>query len=484
MADLAKKPKPGEVEEKALPDADPDGEESEEDVDEDEEDEEEGEEGEEDDPNQEIELGDEDTEDEDEEEYYESGEDGDGGGNGQEEGSQEEDGEGDEDDEVDEEDEEDEGGPSLTASLVTGPLAEDEDEDEDDYEQGDEEEDEDIPPGEDGDLEEEEEEFEEQDKDKQNAGKGEQSKQPASKGKDAGGDEKEKRKRKKKKKKKKKKDGWNEKAATAHSWVYVEGLPPDATVEEVAAHFAKCGVLAVDPVTQEPRVKLYRDRVTGELKGDASICYAKQGSVPLACQVLDGGRLRADSCLSVKRAEFNLKGGQFDPSKKQKVSGSQIKMAKLAASQALSWGEADDAGLDSKAAAVLKIVVLAGLFDPLELEQNPDAEANLLKDLVAELEAECGDPEKITLFARNPRGVVVVKFKTAFAAAECLKLMHGRFFAGRKLSCIYWDGVTDYTVRAEDAPGGEEKEEKRIEGFGDWIENQELPEDLQLRVED
>ena len=80
------------------------------------------------------------------------------------------------------------------------------------------------------DLEEEEEEFEEQDKDKQNAGKGEQSKQPASKGKDAGGDEKEKRKRKKKKKKK---DGWNEKAATAHSWVYVEGLPPDATVEEV-----------------------------------------------------------------------------------------------------------------------------------------------------------------------------------------------------------------------------------------------------------
>mmetsp|Transcript_4800 Transcript_4800/g.11284 ORF Transcript_4800/g.11284 Transcript_4800/m.11284 type:complete len:484 (-) Transcript_4800:206-1657(-) len=483
MADLAKKPKPGEVEEKALPDADPDGEESEEDVDEDEEDEEEGEEGEEDDPNQEIELGDEDTEDEDEEEYYESGEDGDGGGNGQEEGSQEEDGEGDEDDEVDEEDEEDEGGPSLTASLVTGPLAEDEDEDEDDYEQGDEEEDEDIPPGEDGDLEEEEEEFEEQDKDKQNAGKGEQSKQPASKGKDAGGDEKEKRKRKKKKKKKKK-DGWNEKAATAHSWVYVEGLPPDATVEEVAAHFAKCGVLAVDPVTQEPRVKLYRDRVTGELKGDASICYAKQGSVPLACQVLDGGRLRADSCLSVKRAEFNLKGGQFDPSKKQKVSGSQIKMAKLAASQALSWGEADDAGLDSKAAAVLKIVVLAGLFDPLELEQNPDAEANLLKDLVAELEAECGDPEKITLFARNPRGVVVVKFKTAFAAAECLKLMHGRFFAGRKLSCIYWDGVTDYTVRAEDAPGGEEKEEKRIEGFGDWIENQELPEDLQLRVED
>jgi hypothetical protein len=45
--------------------------------------------------------------------------------------------------------------------------------------------------------------------------------------------------------------------------------------------------------------------------------------------------------------------------------------------------------------------------------------------------------------------------------------------------CSYWDGVTDYTV--EEA---EEVEEQRIEQFGDWIEEQELPDELQLQVEE
>lgn len=42
---------------------------------------------------------------------------------------------------------------------------------------------------------------------------------------------------------------------------YIQGLPMDVTVDEVVAHFAKCGVIAPDPVTQQPRVKLYTDEV-------------------------------------------------------------------------------------------------------------------------------------------------------------------------------------------------------------------------------
>lgn len=46
------------------------------------------------------------------------------------------------------------------------------------------------------------------------------------------------------------------------------------------------------------------------------------------------------------------------------------------------------------------------------------------------------------------------KFGTAYAASECVKVFDGRFFGGRKLSCHFWDGVTNYTVKVED-----EKEE-------------------------
>ena len=66
---------------------------------------------------------------------------------------------------------------------------------------------------------------------------------------------------------------------------------------------------------------------------------------------------------------------------------------------------------------------------------QPGYEDELQADLVTELEDKVGEPEKLTLFSKNPRGVVVVKFRTSHAAAACVKLMHERFFAGRKLSC-------------------------------------------------
>ena len=56
--------------------------------------------------------------------------------------------------------------------------------------------------------------------------------------------------------------------------------------------------------------------------------------------------------------------------------------------------------------------------------------------------------------------------------------MEGRWFAERQLKCYYWDGSTDFTVK-EDA----KVEEQRLENFGDWVEDQELPEELQMRVE-
>ena len=57
--------------------------------------------------------------------------------------------------------------------------------------------------------------------------------------------------------------------------------------------------------------------------------------------------------------------------------------------------------------------------------------------------------------------------------------MHGRYFDTRQLECFYWDGKTDYKVVKE----AEAVVNKRISEFGDWLEGQDLPEELQVKTE-
>ena len=327
--------------------------------------------------------------------------------------------------------------------------------------------------------------------------------------------------KKKTKKKKKKKnrggEGWDR---ASNKWVYVTGLPSDATVEELEAHFKQVGILAVDPETQQPRVKIYRDP-TGAPKGDASVAYVRPESVELAVEILNGGLLRPGWPMTITKAVFQQKaggnnggeGGGGGQVKRRKVNEAKVKVARAAAKQALSWSEADDTGLGGKA---LRIVVVKNMFHPTEC-QAP----GFVEELQEDLEGECsalGPLEKMTIFERHPEGVVVIKFGTAFAAEQCVKLMNGRFFAGRKLQSSYWDGSTDYTkavFRAERPPtttgaegeggggqeGGEEgtgeagatalstmedeeaaEEERRLAEFGDELDNQELPPEFQLEV--
>jgi HIV Tat-specific factor 1 len=73
---------------------------------------------------------------------------------------------------------------------------------------------------------------------------------------------------KKRKKKKKKNDKW--KRAKTNTWVYVNGLPLDVTIQEVHDHFAKCGVIQTDLATETPRIKLYTNKDFGGLNVSGS----------------------------------------------------------------------------------------------------------------------------------------------------------------------------------------------------------------------
>lgn len=57
-------------------------------------------------------------------------------------------------------------------------------------------------------------------------------------------------------------------------YFYSTGLPPDISTDEFAELMSKCGIVMRDPMTEEYKVKLYKDK-EGNLKGDGLCCYLK-----------------------------------------------------------------------------------------------------------------------------------------------------------------------------------------------------------------
>lgn len=274
----------------------------------------------------------------------------------------------------------------------------------------------------------------------------------------AGDKEKEKRKRKRKNKPKWKKPKIN-------TYVYVQGLPLDTTEAEVAEFFAKFGVLRPDESDgKTPKIKLYRDEA-GQLKGDGRICFLKEGSIPLCLQLADGADFREGSHpLKVQPATFSMKGDTFveRETAEEKKKRSKAIVALKKKERALDWG-ADDGVDDGRG---LRIVILKHMFKWEELAKDPNATLTLQFEIETEVK-KIGEFEKVTIFERNPEGVVAVKFKQAPAAEECISVMNGRFFGGQQIACDFWDGETNYVVKET-----EEEEQKRLEAYGDWLEAQ------------
>lgn len=209
----------------------------------------------------------------------------------------------------------------------------------------------------------------------------------------------------------------------------------------------------------------------------------------MALELLDEGYLRIGTKISVTKAEFQKKEGVGDDNgydfkrPRPTISHAQVKVAQSISKQALAWNEDDDLGVSKKRA--LKIIVLEGMFTPAEAKSDKFM-AELEQDIVSECE-KCGSIEKITVFSQNPKGVVIVKFATAFAAQECVRILDGRFFGGQKVKAYFWDGNTNYSVPLSEAEAvaAVAEEEKRLKEFGDWLdkEQEDLPDELKLRVE-
>lgn len=130
------------------------------------------------------------------------------------------------------------------------------------------------------------------------------------KSKDLGLDEKarlerERKRRKNKKQKERKKKKWYK--ARLNTSVYIKGFPKDVTREEIKEMFSRCGVIRLDPVTSEERIKIYKDE-QGQIKGDGLVTFVNLESVDLALEIMDGRQMRKGFPIKVEKAVFEQKG--------------------------------------------------------------------------------------------------------------------------------------------------------------------------------
>ncbi|KAL1205820.1 Splicing factor U2af large subunit A [Cardamine amara subsp. amara] len=250
-------------------------------------------------------------------------------------------------------------------------------------------------------------------------------------------------------------DSWFELKVNPH--IYVTGLPNDVTIEEVAEVFSKCGIIKEDD-SGKPRIKLYYDKATGKLKGDALITYMKEPSVDLAIQILDGAPLRpADKLImSVSRAKFEQKGERFitkqtDNKKKKKLKKVEQKL--------LGWGGTDDAKVSIPATVVLRY-----MFSPAEIRTDENLVAELEED-VKEESVKHGPFDSVKVCEQHPQGVVLIRFKDRRDAQKCIDAMHGRWYAKRQIHASLDDGLVNHaTVRDFDL------EAERLDQFAAELE--------------
>ena len=69
---------------------------------------------------------------------------------------------------------------------------------------------------------------------------------------------------------------------------------------------------------------------------------------------------------------------------------------------------------------------------------------------------------------RNEEGAAQIFFRTPEEADQCIEKLHGRWFAGQKITAETWDGKTKY--RKDET---EEEKQKRLAQWAKFLQDEE-----------
>lgn len=271
-----------------------------------------------------------------------------------------------------------------------------------------------------------------------------------------------------------------QRAAPPKTAVFVTGLPPDVSIDEIAEVFGKCGVLLPND-EGGPKVKLYRDD-QDNFKGEALVVYYKEASVSLAIQLLDDTEFRYGDGSSIKVSVADFKADTASEQTKQpkhkpltedEKRKKQSKFRKLD-EKLNDWDSEDESGLADKLPSKVtsRVVVLKHMFSLDEIKEDPTLLLDLKEDVREDAE-QIGQVTNVVLYDAEPDGVMTVKFSDHIAAQACVLKYEGRFFGGRRVISYLYDGKESFKssqTANKYAETTEQDEEQRLSEFGKWLE--------------
>jgi len=243
---------------------------------------------------------------------------------------------------------------------------------------------------------------------------------------------------------------WFQEEDAKSTKVYVSNLPLDISEEEFIEYMSKCGMVEFDARSKKPKVKLYKDKESNQLKGDGLCSYIKHESVELALTILDGSDFKG-KVISVERAKFELKG-EYDPKlKPKKLSKKQLEKAKKQKERLFAWVPDKMRGERGKHE---KVVVIKNMFDVKAVDEDP----GLILDYSNNIRKQCskfGTVSKVILYDKHPEGVCQIFFKDPSEADMAVQMLNGRMFIKNVMAVETWDGRSKYNINESSA---EEKE--------------------------
>ncbi|KAH8235775.1 hypothetical protein KR032_007420 [Drosophila birchii] len=75
---------------------------------------------------------------------------------------------------------------------------------------------------------------------------------------------------------------------TQEDTIFVSGMDPNATENDIETHFGAIGIIKKDKRTMKPKIWLYKNKETGASKGEATVTYDDTNAAQSAIEWFDG----------------------------------------------------------------------------------------------------------------------------------------------------------------------------------------------------
>ncbi|DAZ96315.1 TPA: LOW QUALITY PROTEIN: hypothetical protein N0F65_008439 [Lagenidium giganteum] len=234
-------------------------------------------------------------------------------------------------------------------------------------------------------------------------------------------------------------------AGPKNTSVYVTGLTTYIACKQLEGVCAQLGKVR--------RIKFYKDD-RGGLKGDAVVTYASHAGMRKAIERLDNLEIKPGVRINAVEASFGAKkatvAGNNNPANSDHASEStptpssqpepEVATRLFAGDVVLQEDSSKDDAADNKTATATpqldlpsKSIILKHVWDPLE----PQTNIHVFDELEEDMRSECskfGAVDHVNIVAN---GSVVVRFHELDSAIKCLRVMQGRWFAGRQIVALF-----------------------------------------------